>query len=473
MVDVLVAPDGLIVLLGLLLLTAVGAQALGWQMIHTRYGRFVVYRGYRRIFEGAVVGYLVTQVVAFGQLLSRASDSVFDPGSQVWRWAAWALLVVVTLAGRRLRREPGALAVVAVTALTTPAVDRLPGPTPFVLLVLVLLFLIVRAVVITVEHYLETHRGISALSVQEAIDRLPTGLMFVQSNGAVALINARMRTLMSELTGRVYRHGAGFLSTLSERTASDRTVQHLDSAPLFRLTDGTYWMLQQNEVTVDDRPHLELVATNITLRWQLVQELQEAHDQLEIGIEQLQNEFDAVVAACTADELLRARTRVHDVIGQRTSMLLRMLRSDTVPDRAALVDLTRDLRTDLSFEPPTRTPWEELELLRTGLAGIGVTLRGPDDLVVSEKKSRMIVDIVREAASNAIKHGSATEIAVDVRRGTGECFLTVRDNGISGAEEIVEGGGLGGMRYRLEKVGGQLEIQTAPQFVVRATIPEV
>jgi signal transduction histidine kinase len=77
--------------------------------------------------------------------------------------------------------------------------------------------------------------------------------------------------------------------------------------------------------------------------------------------------------------------------------------------------------------------------------------------------------VVQEAVSNAIRHGhaSAVEIAITADSVDSRIDLTIRDNGLGfvpGAQPSVEQGhfGIEGMRERVERLGGGLQIESTP-----------
>lgn len=87
---------------------------------------------------------------------------------------------------------------------------------------------------------------------------------------------------------------------------------------------------------------------------------------------------------------------------------------------------------------------------------------GPPWTLSSELKTQLL-RISQEALNNAVTHGHADLIEIDLRRRTGgRCQMTILDNGsgISGAVSAVdEGIGLRSMKYRAGLVGGQLTVR--------------
>ncbi len=65
--------------------------------------------------------------------------------------------------------------------------------------------------------------------------------------------------------------------------------------------------------------------------------------------------------------------------------------------------------------------------------------------------------VVSEALTNTVKHSRATLVHVRLRAANGSLHLSVRDNGVGGADPA-DGSGLIGLRDRVEAVGGSLTV---------------
>ena len=50
--------------------------------------------------------------------------------------------------------------------------------------------------------------------------------------------------------------------------------------------------------------------------------------------------------------------------------------------------------------------------------------------------------------------------------------MTVTDNGLPPAGSIREGGGIGGMRRRMARLGGSMELYTSPRFRIELSVPK-
>jgi signal transduction histidine kinase len=72
--------------------------------------------------------------------------------------------------------------------------------------------------------------------------------------------------------------------------------------------------------------------------------------------------------------------------------------------------------------------------------------------------------IAQEAVTNAIKHGKAKQILIDLTAENDRLSLKIRDNGAGFAEqpEKLQGMGLRIMKYRATRLGATLDIQSEP-----------
>ena len=78
------------------------------------------------------------------------------------------------------------------------------------------------------------------------------------------------------------------------------------------------------------------------------------------------------------------------------------------------------------------------------------------------QKANAIVKIIRECATNAIRHANATKLFVNILDDKIEIF----DNGKFANQTITESTGIKGMRLNSEMLGGELFIFTDGRFKV-------
>ena len=94
----------------------------------------------------------------------------------------------------------------------------------------------------------------------------------------------------------------------------------------------------------------------------------------------------------------------------------------------------------------------------------------PADMRLSQDEEDAVYRIVQESVTNAIRHGHATEIDVQLSGENRRLSIVIQDNGI-GCEKIELGFGLRHMRERLRLLGGSLRVDGKKGFRIEATIP--
>lgn len=101
-----------------------------------------------------------------------------------------------------------------------------------------------------------------------------------------------------------------------------------------------------------------------------------------------------------------------------------------------------------------------------------VHLSLPAPLAPPREVSLVLLRCAQEIVTNAARHARAENLWIDVTAVGERLELCARDDG-AGAEVVLPGTGLRGLRARVERLGGTLEVATSPGagFTVRATLP--
>lgn len=87
----------------------------------------------------------------------------------------------------------------------------------------------------------------------------------------------------------------------------------------------------------------------------------------------------------------------------------------------------------------------------------------------NDKVHEAMYHILQEGLTNAVRHGNATKIRVDVDYSDDSIKFSIKDNG-TGAESITEGYGLKGIRERINAFNGNVEFKSEDGFQIKGTI---
>jgi|GEM_PF-1476064 len=129
----------------------------------------------------------------------------------------------------------------------------------------------------------------------------------------------------------------------------------------------------------------------------------------------------------------------------------------------ALATRSRHILEELRT-PPTHGPLvDELEKLQGsyGELGLVVDLLIEDNahgVSVDDAHTEALVGSAREALTNALRHGKASEATISLHLDHGMLTLSVLDNGGGTVDVVREGNGLTGIRERVADVGGALDL---------------
>ncbi|GAA4482784.1 hypothetical protein GCM10023191_003380 [Actinoallomurus oryzae] len=201
----------------------------------------------------------------------------------------------------------------------------------------------------------------------------------------------------------------------------------------------------------------------------------------------------AIIQAKTRCELITSRARLvtgadatrrrierdlHDGAQQRLISLALRLREaeETVPPEH------RELRQRLSEAVQDLTGTvDELRELSAGLRPPALAVRGLDAALaqlvarcpvpvelnidagrrLDEEIEVSLYYVVSEALTNVLKHANASTASIDLEKENTRVCLTVRDDGVGGADPA-RGSGLTGLRDRVEALGGTIKITSPP-----------
>ena len=311
-------------------------------------------------------------------------------------------------------------------------------------------------------------------AIKESIDNLPAGLCFSLPSGMPLLINRVMYNLSLVIDGRSLQNAEDFWHTLAEgRFQNGAELVSHGEQPVIRLPDRGFRTFSRRELDVDGRVVVQLLAADTTDLHRLAGRLRENNDALRKLGARLVSYNEQMGELTKREELLSAKIRIHDDVG-RTLVRTRYALTQGHPEEQvgpvleawqSVVDMLR-----CTIEPkPAPSP---LRYLRETAQAVGVALVINGDFPPAGRTAELLTAAGSEALTNAVRHGKATVLTADLSETP--CFLTARftNNGIQPERAITEGGGIGGLRSKLERIGGSVSTETRPVFCLTVSIPK-
>ena len=456
-------------------------------------------RTQRRIFEGVREVFLLFHIIVLSLLMGQEHlghniGMIVPSGYVRLRILSVVCVVLLTAIIMGYRKNPSALLIIAASLLTLPVMETILGNAYAWLYIAALVFWLVRGIRICIIRYGIIGGSISALSVKDAVDSLHTGILFSEPGGFIALVNAQMQRLMIATTGRVQRNNRHFYEQLMkgellpgcEKTEYEGKIVCL-------LPDESAWVFARREITIRNKQYIQLTATDITQWWALTAELRRQEEMLLVRGEELREMILGLQTLSQTRELKNAKLRAHDILGQRLTMLLHIVNSGQAPDYELFHSRLQNLLDDLKSGQGSASPQDKLDNLQRTFQTINVDVCVEGELPNDDIKGYIFVDILNESVVNAVRHGFATKVFVTIADLDDQWHLEITDNGNgkgngngngkgngsgsgngSGHPQpcpIREGGGISGMRSKVEPLGGSLAVTNHPRFMLKIKLP--
>ncbi len=315
---------------------------------------------------------------------------------------------------------------------------------------------------------------VSVRSIREGIDNLPVALAFFRENGQVALANRRMYQISNELTGstviseqELYRILEGKLSQIQgiELTELDR--------PTLELADGSIWGVTGEQIRLQNESYDQVNLLDITKFCQLYRQLEAEQQELLKRKDQIEELSEMIEEMKHEEAVLNSKIRIHNDMGKAalSTRLLLQKRSLTKEEILNGAEVWEEVIGCLGEND--RLQWltgqnandrQMLDEIIESARKLGCRVVLKEDGEMSRKQAGILRMVLREAIINAIRHAGASEVYVDIINEKKQWILQITDNGKSTPSELKEGGGLTGIRQRVEASGGEVEIRLEPQF---------
>jgi PAS domain S-box-containing protein len=273
--------------------------------------------------------------------------------------------------------------------------------------------------------------------------------------------------------------------------------------------DGSVgWLCEHGRVQVDDngKPiRLTGISLDITTRkeaeilvWKQRDELEKLMQQktalLEREVAERARLEREVIESC-AREQRRIAYDLHDGVGQQLASIavsaklleqqLRAVQPDQADKASAIVKLANEAARQARLAAHTLEGVDGVGDLKTALESLALNISqhcrvrsivkaNASSVPIGAPAAAQLYRISQEAVHNAIEHGAAREVLIQLTVGTRDIVLTVQDDG-HGFKEKANGHGMGLriMRYRAQCIGGSCEVHTDPRkgTVVHCRVP--
>lgn len=332
---------------------------------------------------------------------------------------------------------------------------------------LYILVCIIEAAVIFIEwREVKTWRKtrLNRLSLKEAIDTLPTALLFYGENGMVYLANHKMQSIANKFTGSDIFNGNDFLSSVRNKALYENTETLSDDPLVIKDRSGVIW--QFSEGLLLNNIHM-LTATDITELWIAGEKLKQGNEQLERLNDRLKNYQDEIQLLVKEDELLNAKIRVHDDLGQ-VLLSTRKYISDGSPEdkKADIIKQWKNVIWSLENVDGLQVKSNPLDELQKACGHLGIRLNIKGIIPENDSFLHLLLSAARECLTNAA-HAGADIFEIEINDTKYETTAIFRNNGIEPEYPIKEGGGISSLRQLVMKNGANIELADSSPFYLK------
>lgn len=316
---------------------------------------------------------------------------------------------------------------------------------------------------------------ITKASIKESIDNLPAGLCISLENSFIILSNWQMDRLCHILTGQTLQSVEIFWDELTEGMLKEGNKRWPETInPIITLADSRTWSFARDIIEIGNQSVIEIIAIDITdlnaLRIQL-----EKNNRIltEMGSRLRQYSIN-VMEVKAKEERLATKMRIHDEIGYAllaTRQFFRGQKSEveTESQTEKILDIWSKNISSLHGAPISE-PSSALDSLNSAAKAIGVRVFLQGELPKDSNITNLILLAAGECLTNSVRHAHATELYLKLAETSKYYIATFSNNGDLPIAEIIEGGGLSGIRHKVEAMGGVMEVTHMPRFLLKITI---
>lgn len=289
---------------------------------------------------------------------------------------------------------------------------------------------------------------VSMLSVKNGIDLSDTGIMFLDDNDNIILMNNLMSDILKDLNIK-----KDYINSLV-----DKCSENIDDDYLLKCNKKVYLL----KISVDK----EVSLIDITELYKLQEQEKLQNKKIKANNEKILDTINNIEKIEKTKNLLKIKNEYHDIIGHRLALLTKYLEQEPKDAKSILFLVDRiyeDFDSKLSSD-------EKLKNLVKIYQVIGINIIVKGNLPVDEKIANIFFEIIREAVTNAIIHADSKNIKVIITQYLDRIEMIITNDGKKPSSTIYENDGIKGMRRKLTLINGSLNISTENYFVLKIIV---
>lgn len=344
---------------------------------------------------------------------------------------------------------------------------------PIVLPLWVLLLLIAVLTVFAVAeqyHVIKWSRShVTAASIKEALDALPTGLCFALPEGLPLLVNKTMEELGKQLLDEPLLNAKKAWDALENGQV--KGLVKSGSRPIYQLPNGSVYGFRRDEISLREGTVYAIYATDLTEEYAKTKELAEKQKKVGVINARLKTLLGTIEYVTMSRELLQLKMALHDNLGRSLLSAKRYVVNPESVNPKELLAIWKQNLNHLVGETPEE--WQiPYYVAKKEASTLGIDLQIVGTLPEDERLLPVIDKAISTHVINVLRHADGHVAMVCVREDEKEYVVTFTNDGNPPSGEVREMGGLGNLKREAETLGGKLELTANPRFEMKLYLPK-
>ena len=286
-------------------------------------------------------------------------------------------------------------------------------------------------------------KEISLLSIKNAIDLSNNGIMFLDEDDEILLINNIMKDALS-----YFNINNNYIEKLKNKETYNYKIDHI-----IKCLDKIYKLKINNN---------EILLIDITDVYKLQEEINNQNKIIEENNKKILRAIKMAKYVEKEKNLIKVKNHFHDLLGHRLSLFISYLNKDKIDNKE--IDFMLDNLFE-EFETGSSASDRLNNMIRVyKMFDININVKG--SLPKDKKTSTIFFEIIREAVTNAIMHASSHEILVNITSDN----MIISNYNPTIKTYIKEGEGISGMRRKIKELNGNVIIENDNTFKIIVNI---
>lgn len=319
-------------------------------------------------------------------------------------------------------------------------------------------YMIVRTIFILMYIFNDIKLNPGYFAIKYALDDSENGIAFVNMFSSITYINNKLRQVLNAIGISSYRTANKIVDKIkAQAEINGRKISDLEY--IINVDDSSYCFKF-------DHPLTQISCVDVSEEERLIKQIEQNKMLIQQTSDKLSSSLKTIEQIQNQKDLLALKGQIHDDLAQKLSILHMFILNDDSTDLTNI----KEMLSSIDIATKNEQSLDTIDWLKSMLDSIGVNLDIQGDLPSNKKVHDLFYKLVKEASSNAIKHGKSHQINAIFKESDTSYEAIVSNTGIKHNGEVVFGNGLNSLFTETESLGGSLIVTPSPIFTIKITI---